>query len=165
VGDPRAHLLAQDLVYVGGGSLVSLLGTWGAHGIGDVLREAWQAGVVLCGGSAGSLCWFASALSGFHSGPARLVDGLGFLPWSNAVHYDDEPGRRAGFHDAIAAGLAPGYGVSDGAALRFVGVELAEVVSSRAGARAVYVSADGAGGAAERELPVRFLGARELVAA
>jgi peptidase E len=165
VGDPRAHLLAQDLVYVGGGSLVSLLGTWRAHAIDEVLREAWQAGVVLCGGSAGSLCWFASALSGFHAGPVRLVDGLGFLPCSNAVHYDDEPGRRAAFRDAVAAGLAPGYGVSDGAALRFVGVDLAEVVSSRAGARAVYVSADGSGGASERELPVRFLGTRQLVAA
>src|ERR1700737_1775389 len=33
VGDPRAPLLAQDLVYVGGGSLVSLMGTWRAHGI------------------------------------------------------------------------------------------------------------------------------------
>jgi peptidase E len=42
--------LAQDLVYVGGGSLVSLLGTWRAHAIDEVLREAWQAGVVLCGG-------------------------------------------------------------------------------------------------------------------
>src|SRR5205807_1856534 len=43
VGDPRAHLLAQDLVYVGGGSLVSLLGAWRAHGIDLALREAWQA--------------------------------------------------------------------------------------------------------------------------
>ena len=46
VGDPRAHLLSQDLVYVGGGSVVSLLGTWRAHGLEDVLREAWQSGVV-----------------------------------------------------------------------------------------------------------------------
>jgi dipeptidase E len=73
VGDPRAHLLAQDLVYVGGGSLVSLLGCWQAHGIDLALREAWHAGVVMCGGSAGSLCWFASALSGFHEGPTRRI--------------------------------------------------------------------------------------------
>ncbi len=163
VGDARAHLLAQDLVYVGGGSLVSLLGTWRAHGIGEALREAWQAGVVLCGGSAGSLCWFASALSAFHEGPARCIEGLGFLPWSNAVHYDEEPGRRTAFHDAVIAGLPPGYGVGDGAALRFVGVELDEVVSSRAGARATYVCADvradGERGVSERELPVRYLGA------
>jgi peptidase E len=166
VGDPLAHLLAQDLVYVGGGSLVSLLGTWRAHGIDLALREAWQAGVVMCGGSAGSLCWFQSALSGFHEGPIRCLDGLGFLPWSNAVHYEDEPGRRSAFRDAVAAGLPPGYGVGDGAALRFIGTELHEVVSSRPETRAVYVSAAGDSSVVERELAVRYLGAvSELVAA
>src|ERR1700752_1399769 len=53
VGDPLAPLLAQDLVYVGGGSLVSLMGTWRAHGLDSILRDVWQSGVVLCGGSAG----------------------------------------------------------------------------------------------------------------
>lgn len=158
VGDPRAHLLAQDLVYVGGGSLVSLLGTWRAHGLDDVLREAWQSGVVLCGGSAGSLCWFQHALSGFHEGPARRIDGLGFLPWSNAVHYGEEPGRREAFLETVAEGLAPGYGASDAAALHFVGTELAEVVSSRPDAWAVFVSSEGGGGAVERGLAVRYLG-------
>src|ERR1700722_7657452 len=94
VGDPRAHLLAQDVIYVGGGSLVSLLGTWRAHGIDTFLYDAWQAGVLLCGGSAGSLCWFDEVLSGFHEGPQRRLRGLGFLPYSNAVHYNEEPGRR-----------------------------------------------------------------------
>jgi peptidase E len=158
VGDPRAHLLAQDLIYVGGGSLVSLLGTWRAHGIDLALREAWQAGVVMCGGSAGSLCWFKHAVSGFHEGPPRGVEGMSFLPWSNAVHYDEEPGRRAAFHQAVIDGMPTGYAAGDGAALHFVGSELAEVVSSRLGARAVHVSSDGSGGAIERELPVRYLG-------
>ena len=156
VGDPRAHLLAQDLVYVGGGSLVSLLGTWRAHGIDLVLREAWQAGVVMCGGSAGSLCWFAEAVSAFHGGVPRRLEGLGFLPWSNAVHYGDEPGRRSAFRDAVAAGMAPGYGVGDAAALHFVGTELAEVVASRPRASAVFVSAVD-GEVAERELSSRYL--------
>jgi peptidase E len=158
VGDPHAHLLEQDLVYVGGGSLVSLLGTWRAHGIDVVLRDAWQAGVVMCGGSAGSLCWFSEAVSAFHEGPARRMEGLGFLPWSNAVHYCDEPGRRSAFRDAIAEGMTPGYGVGDAAALHFVGTELAEVVCSSPGARAVYATA-GDSGVVERELETRFLGA------
>jgi dipeptidase E len=157
VGDPHTHLLGQDLVYVGGGSLVSLLGTWSAHGIDVALREAWRSGVVLCGGSAGSLCWFSHAVSAFHEGPARSMAGLGFLPWSNAVHYEDEAGRRAAFQQAVAEGMPPGYGAGDGAALHFVGTELAEVVSSRPQARAVYVSG-GEGGVVERELPVRYLG-------
>jgi dipeptidase E len=158
VGDPRAHLLGQDLVYVGGGSLVSLLGTWRAHGIDHALRDAWRAGVVLCGGSAGSLCWFAQAVSGFHEGPPRRIEALGFLPWSNAVHYDEEPDRRGAFTDAVADGMPPGYGVGNAAALHFIGTELSEVVCSRPDARAVYVSTEGTGATTERELPVRFLG-------
>jgi peptidase E len=158
VGDPRAHLLAQDLIYVGGGSLVSLLGTWRAHGFDALLREAWRAGVVLCGGSAGSLCWFAHAVSAFHEGPPTQIEGLGLLPWSNAVHYDEENGRRGAFLDAIAGGLPPGFGIGDGAAAHFVGTELGEVVSSRPGARAVFAGRDGERGVLERELPVRYLG-------
>jgi dipeptidase E len=158
VGDPCAHLLAQDLIYVGGGSLVSLLGTWRAHGLDLALREAWRSGVVLCGGSAGSLCWFAHALSGFHEGPARQIEALGLLPWSNAVHYDAEPGRRDDFHRAIAGGFPPGYGAGNGAALHFVGTELSEVIGSTPGARAAYVFTDEDGQVAERELPVRYLG-------
>ncbi len=165
VGDPRAHLLEQDVIYVGGGSLVSLLGTWGAHGIDLALHEAWRAGVLLCGGSAGSLCWFSHAVSCFHEGPARRMEGLGFLPWSNAVHYSEEPGRRTAFMDAVADGMPSGYGVGDGAALHFVGTDLAEVVSSKPEAQARYVFADGAGGASERELPVRYLGSASAAGA
>ena len=169
VGDPRSHLLEQDLIYVGGGSLVSLLGTWRAHGLDDCLAEAWKAGVVLCGGSAGALCWFSHAVSGFHEGPARRIEGIGLLPWSCAVHYNEEPGRRGSFVQAVADGLPSGYGVGDSAALRFVGTELAEVVTSRPSARAAFVSAGdgeavGAGvGVGERELPARYLGALSAI--
>jgi len=158
VGDPRAHLLEQDLIYVGGGSLVSLMGTWQAHGIDVFLREAWEAGVVLCGGSAGALCWFDDTLSGFHEGPARQLKGLGLLPWSCAVHYHEEHGRREGFIDAVNDGMPAGYGAGDSAALHFVGSELAEVVASRPQARAAFVARSARGKAVERELPVRYLG-------
>jgi peptidase E len=158
VGDPRAHLLEQDLIYVGGGSLVSLMGTWQAHGLDGYLCEAWEAGVVLCGGSAGALCWFEDTLSGFHEGPARQLKGLGLLPWSCAVHYHEEKGRREGFIDAVGGGLPAGYGAGDSAAMHFVGTELVEVVSSRPHARASYVVPSARGKAVEHELPVRYLG-------
>ncbi len=160
VADPRAHLLAQEVIYVGGGSVVSLLGTWRAHGLDVALREAWLSGVLLCGGSAGSLCWFSEAVSGFHSGEPRRVAGLGLLPWSNAVHYESEGGRRQAFHAAIASGMPAGYAANDGAALHFVGRELAEVVCSQPGARAYFVSADARGAVSERELTARYLGDR-----
>jgi dipeptidase E len=150
--DPREHLLAQDLIYVGGGSVVSLLGTWRAHGVDGMLRRAWRRGVVLCGLSAGSLCWFAEAVTAFH-GPPQTVRGLGILPFSNCVHYDGEGARREAFTAAVAAGtLRPGYGIEDGAALHFVGRDLAEVVSSRPKAGAYAVDTHG-----EQRLVVRCL--------
>jgi len=159
-GDIERHLLEQDLIYVGGGSVLSLLGTWRAHGVDAMLRRAWRGGTVLCGLSAGSLCWFADAVTAFH-GPPQIVRGLGILPFSNCVHYDGEPSRREAFTRLIAAGeLRGGYGVEDGAALHFVGRELAEVVSSRPGATAYSVSPKG-----EQALPVRCLAERALAAA
>ena len=158
VGDPRKHLLEQDLIYVGGGSLVSLLGTWRAHGLDDILHEAWEKGVLLCGGSAGALCWFGHALSGFHEGAAREIEALGMLPWSCAVHYNDEPGRRAAYLSAVEAGMPAGYGAGDSAALHFVGTELAAVVSSRPGASAAFVTRGADGSATEQVLSGRYLG-------
>jgi peptidase E len=138
--DLRSHLLAQDVIYVGGGSVISLLGVWRAHGIDEILREAWEAGVVLCGVSAGSLCWFREAVTAFHGSPLR-IGGLGFLPWSNTVHYDGERDRDRAYRGFLVDGLCPGYAAEDGAALHFVGERLARVVSSRPKARAYRMRA------------------------
>jgi dipeptidase E len=132
--DLREHLLGQDLIYVGGGSVVSLLGVWRAHGIDSILREAWERGVILCGLSAGSLCWFSEAVSGFH-GAARQVEGLGLLPFSNCVHYERGSSRRNAYHDFLRSGMRSGFAAEDGAALHFVGTELHRVVASRPEAR------------------------------
>jgi peptidase E len=148
--DVRAALLAQDAIYVGGGCLVSMLAVWRAHGLDTILREAWESGVLLCGLSAGSLCWYETGLTAYHH-TARPYEGLGLLPYSNAVHYDDEPDRRPQFHAALLAGMRGGYAASDGAALHFEGTELARVVTSRPGARAFRVDAVG-GEVVEREL-------------
>jgi peptidase E len=162
--DVAEHLLAQDLIYVGGGSVMSLLGVWRAHGLDDVLRQAWRQGTVLCGLSAGSLCWFSEAVTAFH-GPAQRVPGLGLLPYSNCVHYDGEPGRRDSYHQFLAGGMRPGYAAGDGAALHFCGESLARVVSSRPKASAYWVEEVG-GDVSEVALQVRWLGAsRTLTAA
>ncbi len=140
--DLHDHLLEQDLIYVGGGSVVSLLGVWRAHGIDAILREAWERGIVLCGLSAGSLCWFSEAVTGFH-GPPREVEGLGLLPFSNCVHYEPRSSRRRAYHDFLRAGMRPGYAAEDGAALHFVGTELSRVVASRPEARGYRLDAVG----------------------
>jgi len=134
-GDMHEQLLNSDLIYVGGGSVISLLGTWRAHGLDVTLRRAWERGVVLCGLSAGSLCWFAEAVTAFHS-PAEAIEGIGLLPWSNCVHYDAEPERCRAYRDLLAGGMVEGYAVEDGAALHFIGSRLAHVISSKPKARA-----------------------------
>jgi peptidase E len=155
--DHAAHLLEQDVVYVGGGSVLSLLGAWNAHGVDEALRAAWARGVVLCGLSAGSLCWFAEAVTAFH-GPVTSVRGLGLLPYSNCVHYDGEPERRQEFRRFVGDGMRPGYAADDGVGLHFVGRDLHRVVSSRAGRRAWRVEARG-GDVVEEPLEPVYLGA------
>ena len=154
--DIRSHLLAQDLIYVGGGSVTSLLGVWRAHGIDQILREAWAHGAVLCGLSAGSLCWFAEGVSGFH-GPPTPIAGLGLLPFSNCVHYERDGTRRAAYHQAVAQGMRPGYAAEDGAALHFADTELVRVVSSRPQARGYRVDTVG-GRIVEIRLATAYLG-------
>ena len=113
----REHLLSQDAIYVGGGSMVNLLAIWKAQGLDAILREAWQAGVVLAGLSAGSMCWFEWGIS-TGSGRAAPARGLGFLPGSNSVHHDSEPSRRPVYLEAVRSGeIPPGHAVDDGAAL------------------------------------------------
>ncbi len=160
--EPRRHLLAQDLIYVGGGSVTSLLGVWRAHGIDRILREAWERGVILCGLSAGSLCWFAEGVSTFH-GPSERVEGLGLLPWSNTVHYSSEPKRREAYHRWLRDGMRPGYAADDGAALHFVGDRLAQVVASRPEARGYRVEAQ-LGRVVTTRLATRYLGDPAVVA-
>jgi dipeptidase E len=155
--DLATHLLSQDLIYVGGGNVVSMLGAWRAHGLDEVLREAWRKGIVLCGPSAGSLCWFEQALSAFHGAP-RTVRGLGLLPYSNCVHYDAEPARRAEYHRFVGEGMRTGFAVEDGVALHFRGTRLEQVVSSRPDGHAYLVEPAG-DGVMEAQLQAVYLGA------
>ncbi|MEA2496926.1 MAG: dipeptidase [Thermoleophilaceae bacterium] len=155
--DIHAHILESDLVYVGGGSVVSLLGAWRAHGLDTTLRLAWEQGTVMCGVSAGSLCWFESALSAFHGSP-QLVEGLGLLPHSNCVHFDCERDREGAFRQHLADGMCAGYAAEDGAALHFNGERLSAVVTSRPEARAFRMRRTDAGRIERRALPAQYLG-------
>ena len=156
--DLRAYLLAQDVIYVGGGNTVNMLAIWRAHGVDAALREAWEAGVVLCGMSAGSLCWFEAGITDSY-GPLRgLRDGLGLLPGSNCPHYDGEAQRRPTYHREITGGLPAGIAADDFCGLHFAGTELADVVSSRPDARAYRVER-GPDGVSETPIAARYLGA------
>jgi dipeptidase E len=138
--DLREHLLAQDAIYVSGGNTANALAIWRVHGFDQVLREAWERGILLCGWSAGMICWFeASVTDSFGPQLEGMHDGLGFLPGSACPHYDGEERRRLVYTELVANGFPPGYAADDGAALHFVGTELREVIAVSEGARAYRV--------------------------
>lgn len=133
VEDPREYLLDQDIIWVDGGSVVNLLALWKAHGLGDIMREAWEKGIVLAGVSAGSMCWHIGGATDSFGPELRVTtDGLGFLPYANGVHYGVNPLRRELIKDMVGRGLVPAaYSSEDGIGLVYKGTELAEVISDR----------------------------------
>lgn len=159
VEDVRAHLLSQDVIWVGGGSVANLLAVWRVHGLDEVFQEAWQAGVVLGGVSAGSICWHVGGTTDSFGPTLRPVtNGLGLLPFGNGVHYDSEPERRPLLHELVAAGTLPtSYATDDGAGLLYRGTELAEAVTDREGAAAYRVERMPDGSTLETKLSTRLL--------
>ena len=159
-GDDVGRLvLEQDVVYVGGGNTANLLAIWRVHGLDAILRSAWRAGVVMAGLSAGAICWFQAGVTDSFGPELEALDGgLGFLPGSFCPHYDGEPARRPTFRRLVGERRLPdGWAADDGAALHFVGEDLADVVSSRPEARGYRLERT-ADGATETELATRFLG-------
>jgi peptidase E len=144
---PPAHLrelvLGQDIVLVAGGNTASALAIWRVHGFDTVLREAWEHGIVLTGWSAGMICWFEQGVTDSFGPQLAPMECLGFLPGSACPHYDGEEQRRPVYTRLIAEGLPPGVAADDDVALRYVGTELREVVTSREGAAAYRVEPAG----------------------
>ncbi len=160
VPDMRAHLLAQDVIWVGGGSVANLLAVWRTHGLDEILRECWEAGVVLGGVSAGSICWHVGgATDSFGLSLRAVTNGLAFLPYGNGVHYDSEAQRRPLLHRLVAdATLPTSYATDDGVGLVYEGTELVEAVADRLGVAAYRVERCPHGGARETRLEPRLLG-------
>ena len=129
--DMTGLLLEQDVVWVGGGSVANLLALWRLHGLDESFRQAWAAGVVLSGVSAGSICWHVGGTTDSFGPDLRPVtNGLAFLPFSNGVHYDSEEQRRPLYQRLIADGALPdGYATDDGTGLVYHGTELTETVT------------------------------------
>jgi dipeptidase E len=160
VDDLGGFVLGQDLVLVPGGNTANMLAIWRVHGVDAILREAWEAGVILAGGSAGANCWFeASTTDSFLMGRAdALPDGLGFVSGSFCPHYDSEPARQPEFCRLVGDGVLPdGVACDDLASAHVVGTEIAEFLGSDGRAGAYRIARDGDGGATQTRLEVRRL--------
>ena len=139
VTDLRSVVLAQDVVWVGGGDTRNMLRIWRDCGLDAVLREAWEAGVVLTGVSAGAVCWFEEGVIRTDRGLIPFADGLGFLPGSLGVH-DAVPDRREAYRRFIGDGrVKPGVAAADGVGIHYVGTTLHRAVSAVPDATAARV--------------------------
>lgn len=155
VADVAAHLHEQDVIWVDRGSLANLLAVWRVHGVGAILWDCWQAGVVLGGESAGSLCWHEGGTTDSFGDVRALPDGLGFLPYSNAVHYS---ARRELHRSCIAEGtLADGSATDAGVGLYYQGSGLVEAVADRPDAFAYWVERQADGTVREEVIKPRRL--------
>jgi dipeptidase E len=134
---------AFDELVLSGGNTANALAVWRVHGFDAILREARENGVLLCGWSAGMICWFeASVTDSFGPALAGMRDGLGFLPGS-AFPHDDNEARRRPVYTSLVRDVPPGIACDDAAAVLYEGTELVEVVAREPGARAYRVGPDG----------------------
>ena len=136
--------LSMDGIVVSGGNTLNQQAIWRAQGIDEVLRRAWEQGVVLGGASAGSLCWFEEGTSDSRPRDLSKVECLGFLSGSHSPHYDAEEQRRPTYHRLIREGvLKPGWACDNDAGILFEGTEAERFVSTRDEARVYYVDLEG----------------------
>jgi len=131
VPDVTDHLREQDVIWVGGGSVAGMLAMWRLHGIDEAMRQAWEAGVVLAGVSAGSICWHVGGpTDSFGPTLQPVTDGLALLPYGNGVHYDSEEQRRPLLHRLVGEGVLPrSYATDDTVGVLYEGVEPVAVVT------------------------------------
>ena len=124
-------LLGVDAIVVGGGNTLNMIAIWKAQGIDVVLKKALEKGIVLAGGSAGSLCWFDNGTTDSRPRELSVVDGLGFLPFSHCPHYDSEEYRRPLYHKNIKNGIfKAGYAMDNNAGILFKNGKPFKVFSS-----------------------------------
>ncbi len=125
--DYAAAVRRADLVYVGGGNTPAMLAVWREFGFERALREAYEAGTVFAGISAGANCWFERYVTDSVPG-GGVRPGLGWVPGTFCPHLDSESWRQP----MLAATSGPALGAGENVAVLFENEHWAEAVSSAA---------------------------------
>jgi len=135
---------SMDAILVGGGNTLNMMAIWKAQGMDVALKKAYEKGVVLGGGSAGSLCWFEQGTTDSRPGKLTTVEGLGLIGNSHSPHYDGEGERRPLYMSKIKSGeYKPGYACDDRAGIYFENEEVKQAVSLDQKSNAYFVSLAG----------------------
>ena len=99
--DLKKLISAQDVIYVGGGNTMSMLGVWKQWGLDKLLKQAYDNGTVMSGVSAGAICWFDKGITDSWENSLNVMDCLGFVDGVCCPHYDEEHERRPSLHKFI----------------------------------------------------------------
>jgi len=135
-------LLNMDAIIVGGGNTLNMMGIWKAQGIDKIMQKALGKGIILSGGSAGSICWFVNGLSDSRPQNLSIVEGLGFLPYSNCPHYGDKEKEQV-YHDLLMQSeIKAGYASDDLSGILFTDGKFTESVSVNELNDSYYVSVE-----------------------
>ena len=138
----KQHLLNQDIIYVGGGNTKSMLALWKAWGVDQVLREAYEKGIILSGISAGGICWFEEGVTD-SIWPLDKMDMLGFLEGSMCPHFDSEIERQPVYRHKIQIGeIKPGIALEDKTAAHFIDGKLHKVVAEIVGKKVFKIGVE-----------------------
>ncbi len=135
---------SMDVILVGGGNTLNMMAIWKAQGMDIALRKAYENGVLLGGGSAGSLCWFEQGTTDSRPGKLTTVEGLGLISGSHSPHYDGEGERKPLYLSKIKSGeYKAGYACDDKAGIYFENEKVKQVVSLDEKSNAYFVSLTG----------------------
>ena len=114
----EAIINRMDAIVVGGGNTLNMLAIFKAQGIDTALKNAYNNGVVMGGGSAGSLCWSNGGTTDSRPAELSIVEGMAFINKSHCPHYNSEKSRRPLYHKNILEGkLTDGYACDDRSAI------------------------------------------------
>lgn len=135
-------LLTSDAIVVGGGNTLNMLGIWKAQGIDTLLIKAYDRGIVLSGGSAGSICWFQNGISDSRPVNLSIVDGLGLLPYSNCPHYSQESRKELYHQMLMEQKMVSGYACDELSGILFKNGKVVDIVSQSDKDNSYFVSAE-----------------------
>lgn len=150
-------LLEMDAIIVGGGNTLNMLAIWKAQKIDAALQKAYEKGIVIAGGSAGSLCWFNAGTTDSRPKELTIVKGLGFLNYSHCPHYHSEKSRKPLYHQNILdKKLTNGYACDDRSGILFINGKVKNSVSLDSESFSYYVYEEN-GKIIEEKLPTEII--------
>ena len=150
----RSIINKQDIIYVGGGNTKSMLAVWKEWKLDVLLEKFYKKGKILCGVSAGSICWFEKGITDSWASNLSVLDCLGLIKGNNCPHYDGEKDRRPTVHKFIEDSKIDGcYASDDGAAIHFKNGEIYKSVSFYRNANSYFIHKDPSSKIIEEKIP------------